>query len=99
MFIKRYLFLWLLITTSAHAEIPEIWIRPTPNTSEINLNTAGRTFIPKEQFAQQKFTDVNDALNFVNSVTPLQSGPRGQQTSVFTRGTNSNHTLVLLNGI
>ncbi len=99
MSVKRYVLLWLLITTSANAEIPEIWIRPTPNTSEININTVGRTFIPKEQFAQQKFTDVNDALNFVNSVTPLQSGPRGQQTSVFTRGTNSNHTLVLLNGI
>ena len=29
----------------------------------------------------------------------VQSGPRGQQASVFTRGTNSNHTLFLLNGI
>ena len=28
-----------------------------------------------------------------------QSGPKGQQTSIFARGTNSNHTLVLLNGI
>ena len=59
----------------------------------------GRTFIPKEQFQQQNFTDVNDALSFVNSIMPIQSGPRGQHTSVFTRGTNSNHTLVLLNGI
>ena len=69
---KQYLILWLLtITNIASAQIPEIWIRPTPNTSEINFNTVGRTFIPKEQFAQQKFADVNDALNFVNSVTPV----------------------------
>ena len=97
---KQYLILWLLaITNIASAQIPEIWIRPTPNTSEVNMNTVGRTFIPKEQFQQQNFKDVNDALSFVNSITPIQSGPRGQQTSVFTRGTNSNHTLVLLNGM
>ena len=29
----------------------------------------------------------------------IQSGQKGQQTSIFTRGTESNHTLVLLNGI
>ena len=28
-----------------------------------------------------------------------QSGPTGQQGTIFLRGTNSNHTLVLLNGI
>ena len=92
----------LMIATSlsAAAEIPIITItKPIPNTSDVTLKTVGRTVITQKQFADQNFTDVNDVLGFVNSVTPIQSGPRGQQTSVFTRGTNSNHTLVLLNGI
>jgi vitamin B12 transporter len=97
---KKILAALLVVTSlSAMAEIPVIEIRPVPNTSDITLNTVGRTVITQKQFADQNFTDVNDVLNFVNSVTPIQSGPRGQQTSVFTRGTNSNQTLVLLNGI
>ena len=38
-------------------------------------------------------------LNYIQSVDISQSGSTGQQGSVFLRGTNSNHTLVLLNGI
>ena len=35
----------------------------------------------------------------VSGLDLKQSGQRGQLTSLFMRGTNSNHTLVLLNGI
>ena len=35
----------------------------------------------------------------VSGLDIFQSGPKGQQTSIFTRGSESNHTLVLLNGI
>ena len=38
-------------------------------------------------------------LRHVMGVDVYSDGPRGQKTSVFMRGTNSNHTLVLLNGI
>ena len=38
-------------------------------------------------------------LKIVNGLDVFQSGEKGQQTSVFTRGSESNHTLVLLNGI
>ena len=96
---KQVLSILLLTTSLSTAKIPEIDIRPVPNTSDITMKTVGRTVITQQQFVNQNFTDVNDVLNFVNSVTPIQSGPRGQQTSVFTRGTNSNHTLVLLNGM
>lgn len=91
----------LMITTSlsAAAEIPQIDIRPVPNTSTFASGTAGQTIITQKQFADQNFTDVKDVLNYVGMLDVTQSGPRGQQTSVFTRGTNSNHTLVLLNGI
>ena len=35
----------------------------------------------------------------ISGLDVFQSGPTGQQSSLFIRGTNSNHTLVLLNGI
>jgi vitamin B12 transporter len=38
-------------------------------------------------------------LNFTQGMDVTQSGPTGQQGTIFLRGTNSNHTLVLLNGV
>ena len=43
--------------------------------------------------------DVRSLLEHVVGVDVYSDGPRGQKTSIFMRGTNSNHTLVLLNGI
>ena len=40
-----------------------------------------------------------DVLNYVDGIDVKQNGQRGQLASLFMRGTNSNHTLVLLNGI
>ena len=41
----------------------------------------------------------NDILKSIQGLDVFQSGQKGQQTSIFTRGSESNHTLVLLNGI
>ena len=43
-------------------------------------------------------TILGDILKNQTSFNAVRSGPKGQQTSVFTRGTNSNHTLVAING-
>ena len=40
-----------------------------------------------------------NSIKKVSSLNVVQSGPDGQLTSTFTRGTNSNHTLITLNGI
>ena len=96
---NKILSILLFTTAICNAEIPEIDIRPTPNTSAFASGTTGKTVISQEQFSNQNFTDIKDVLNYVGMIDVTQSGPRGQQTSVFTRGTNSNHTLVLLNGI
>ena len=41
---------------------------------------------------------IGEVLDSNTSFQAIRSGPRGQQTSVFTRGTNSNHTLFMING-
>ena len=43
--------------------------------------------------------DLIDILNSIPDINITQSGPRGQQTSMFMRGTGSNHTLVMINGV
>ncbi|MEK9698805.1 MAG: TonB-dependent receptor plug domain-containing protein, partial [Candidatus Poseidoniales archaeon] len=41
---------------------------------------------------------IGEVLDSNTSFQAVRSGPRGQQTSVFTRGTNSNNTLFMING-
>jgi vitamin B12 transporter len=44
-------------------------------------------------------TELSELLRFRNGMDIIRLGGPGQLTSVFTRGTNSNHTLVLIDGV
>ncbi len=55
--------------------------------------------ITAEDIERNQFRTVPDALNAVPGLNVVQSGPIGALTSVFVRGTESNHTLVLIDGI
>jgi len=85
-------------TVKTLSQIPEIWIRPTPNTTLNSIENLNKTSISNEISNYFGINDVKSALSFLG-VNSFQSGSIGQQTSVFMRGTNSNHTLTLLNGI
>ena len=70
-----------------------------PNTSELTEGTLGKTVITKKQMIDSGYQDVRSVLEYVAGIDVYSDGPTGQKTSIFMRGTNSNHTLVLLNGI
>ncbi len=57
------------------------------------------TVITAEDIQRRQFRSVPHALRSVPGLHVVQSGGPGQQTSVFMRGANSNHTLVLIDGI
>ncbi len=57
------------------------------------------TTITGEQLQQQHITTVSDALGMVPGLNVVQTGGLGGQTSVFIRGTNSNHVKVLIDGV
>lgn len=57
------------------------------------------TIITAEDLAQRQRVPVLDILRGVPGLSVVQSGGFGQQTSVFLRGANSNHTLVLIDGV
>ena len=48
---------------------------------------------------QSGATSAIDLLKKVTGLDFYQSGQKGQQAAIFMRGSESNHTLVLLNGV
>jgi vitamin B12 transporter len=57
------------------------------------------TVIHHDEIERRQLRTLPDALRSVPGLKVSQSGGVGKQTSIFTRGTESNHTLVLLDGI
>ena len=79
--------------------IPCVVISKTPNTSEYSEVGVNKVVITKEEINNLGAVDVNDVLKHISGLDVFQSGPKGQSTSIFTRGSESNHTLVMINGV
>ncbi|HWE46474.1 MAG TPA: TonB-dependent receptor [Caulobacteraceae bacterium] len=68
---------------------------PTPEDKVANAITV----ITKQDITERQLEDLPAALATVPGVNVVRSGGPGQVTSTFVRGTNSNHVLVLIDGI
>jgi vitamin B12 transporter len=79
--------------------IPCVVLNKTPNTSEYSELGINKIVITKENIVNSGAVDTNDVLKLVAGLDIFQSGSKGQSTSIFTRGSESNHTLVMINGI
>ena len=55
--------------------------------------------IPGDELLRSPASDLGDALRLRSGVEVVRLGGPGQQTSLFLRGTDSNHTLVLVDGL
>ena len=106
----KFLSIFFLFTSVEAKDLPNCeWNNPSgtpcltifsaPNTSSINEKNLGKTVITKKQMIDFGYEDVRSLLENVVGLDIYSDGPRGQKSSVFLRGTNSNHTLVLMNGI
>ena len=69
------------------------------NSSTFSKSGTNKTIITKKQIIESGAIDLIDVLNIIPDINITQSGPKGQQASIFMRGTGSNHTLVMINGI
>lgn len=69
------------------------------NSSEFSKSGINKTIITKKQIVESGAIDLVDVLSTIPDINITQSGPKGQQASSFMRGTGSNHTLVMINGI
>ncbi|MEL7312202.1 MAG: TonB-dependent receptor [Pseudomonadota bacterium] len=94
-----------LLALCAHAD-------ETPKTlDEIIVTTATRTetdldgafanvrVVTRDDILRSGATDSLELLRYFAGIDIARTGGPGQQTSIFTRGTESNHTLVLLDGV
>ena len=78
---------------------PCITISKTPNTSSYNSQTVNKQVFTKQQIIESGATTTVDLLKKVSGLDFYQTGQKGQQAAIFMRGSESNHTLVMLNGI
>lgn len=78
---------------------PCIIISKTSNSSNISEKSINKIVINRNQIEKIGAKDLIDVLKYVDGIDIKQNGQRGQSSSLFMRGTNSNHTLVLMNGI
>ena len=74
-------------------------IQKIPNTSIYSENGVSKITITKQDILNSGAQDLKSILDKIPGLDLKQNGQAGQLTSLFSRGTNSNHTLVLLNGV
>ena len=79
--------------------VPCLIISKINNTSKISEAGVNKIIISKQDIENSGYTNLTDILKTISGLNVYQSGGKGQSSSVFTRGAESNHTLVLLNGI
>jgi vitamin B12 transporter len=76
-----------------------IVVSPTATATPVDqIASSVRVITAKDMERDQRRT-VPDALATVPGLNMVQSGGPGGQTSIFIRGTNSNHTKILIDGI
>ena len=79
--------------------VPCLTISKTSNTSAYNNNSVIKKVFNKQEIGASGAKDTFDLLKLIPGLDYYQSGQKGQTGAIFMRGSESNHTLVLLNGI
>jgi vitamin B12 transporter len=77
----------------------EITVTATGIESDTDEVPAPTTIITRQDMDDAQVENVADLLRRVPGVAVMRSGNEGKVTSVFTRGTESDHTLVLFDGV
>jgi vitamin B12 transporter len=92
-----------LASSAAVAQVPPISenvvVTATAAPEEINEVGAAVTVVTREEIERNGWRTVQDVLRSVPGAGVARSGGPGAQTSVFLRGANSTHTLVLVDGV
>ncbi|TDR89297.1 TonB-dependent receptor plug domain-containing protein [Enterovirga rhinocerotis] len=84
---------------SQNGSVPGVSVSATSNATPTAQIGSSVTILTAADIEREQRRTVPDALQQVMGLNVVQSGGPGGQTSVFTRGTNSNHTKVLIDGI
>jgi vitamin B12 transporter len=84
---------------AASTHLDQIVVTATRVPTSVKNTGSSVSVITREEIELKQFQTLSDALKSVPGLHVSESGGRGALTSVFARGTNSNHILVLVDGI
>ncbi len=85
------------LTDVAEQETLVVTANRLPETPETVIPSL--TVITRADIERLLAVDITDVLALVPGIDVVRSGPVGSATSVFVRGANSNHVLVLVDGV
>jgi vitamin B12 transporter len=85
-------------STNTASRLREVVVTATKLAQPVEQTAATVTVITREQLEARHAATLAEALEGVPSLSVIRSGTPGQQTSVFSRGTESNHTLLTVDG-
>ncbi|ABE63403.1 TonB-dependent receptor, plug [Nitrobacter hamburgensis X14] len=74
-------------------------VSPTGIVTPADQLASSVTVVTEKDIQTQQYRSVPDILNTVPGLNVVQAGGPGAQASVFMRGTNANHTKVIVDGI
>ena len=84
---------------SAPVSLPTVVVTATRTEQAPDDTLAATTVITRDEIERSQANDIADILRFQAGLDLGRTGGVGQQTSVFIRGGESNHTLVLIDGV
>ena len=92
---------WLLLgCPSAYAtELETMIVTATRTAQTADQTLASVTVITRDDIERQQAQSIQDILRGVSGVSSANNGGPGKATSVFLRGTESDHVLVLIDGV
>ncbi len=79
--------------------MPPVFVTSTRTETPLSQVTTSATVISAEQIREQQAETVLQVLRTVPGLDVVQNGSRGSSTSVFIRGSESDHVLVLIDGV
>ena len=79
--------------------IPQVVVTATRSEQAITDTLASTTVLTREDIRDTQAIDLPTLLRSAAGIEVTQSGGPGTVSSVFMRGSNSNHTLILLDGM
>ncbi len=82
-----------------NAVLPDVIVTATRTARTADETLAPVTVITREDVERLQLRSVQDALRNVSGLSIANNGGPGKTTSVFLRGTESDHVLVLIDGI
>ncbi len=79
--------------------LPSLVVTPDRVPTDADKVTGTVTVITNKEMQDRQLRTATDVLSTVPGISVQQSGGPGTLTSVFVRGSNSNHVLVLIDGV